>query len=105
MARVSLGEFEQIVLLAVLGLGREAYVVPIVDAIDERTGRRSSHAAVYVALTRLERKRFVASRLGEATAERGGRPKRYFRVLPRALPLLRDSRDSLLAMWEGIEAR
>jgi PadR family transcriptional regulator PadR len=103
VSRESLGEFEQIVLLAVISLEQAAYVVPIVNAIEERIGRTPSHAAVYVALTRLERKRFVSSRLGQATAQRGGRPKRYFKVLPRALPLLRGSRDALLAMWEGIE--
>ena len=72
--------------------------------IESRTGRSVSHAAVYIALRRLEAKGLVSSRLADPTPERGGRAKRYFRVVPAALPLLRNSRDALLSMWEGLEA-
>jgi PadR family transcriptional regulator, regulatory protein PadR len=103
VGRESLGEFEQIVLLACLRLGEGAYTVAVVDEIARRTGREASHAAVYVALRRLEEKGLVSSQLGEATPERGGRPKRFFRPEPEALPLLREARDVLLNMWEGLE--
>lgn len=103
MGRDSLGEFEQLVLLACLRLGASAYTVSVVDEIGRRTGRETSHASVYVALRRMEKKGLVRSELGEATPERGGRPKRFFRVLPEALPQLRDARDALLAMWDGLE--
>jgi DNA-binding PadR family transcriptional regulator len=63
-----------------------------------------SHAAVYIALRRLEAKGLVSSRLGNPTRERGGRAKRYYQVVPATLPRLRDSRDALLSMWEGLEA-
>jgi len=103
MGRDSLGDFEQLVLLAALRLGSDAYVVPIIDDIANRTGRDVTHAAVYVALRRLEKRGLVSSRLGESTPERGGKPKRYFEVAPEALVQLRDSRDALLSMWKGLE--
>lgn len=104
MSRTSLGEFEQLVLLACLHLGEDAYAVPIIAEIEDRTGRQVSHAHVYVALRRLEKRGYVTSRLADATPERGGRPKRYFTVRPRALTRLREARDTLLSMWEGLEA-
>jgi len=104
VAERNLGEFEQLVLLAVLQLGEEAYSVPIVEEIERRTGREVTHAAVYVALRRLEDKDLVRSWMGEPTPERGGRSKRYFEVQPEAIPLLEASRDALLAMWDGLEA-
>lgn len=103
MGRDSLGEFEQLVLLAVARLGEHAYVVPILEEIAARTGREASHAAVYVALRRLEAKDLVASRLGEPTSERGGRAKRFFSLEPDAIARLRESRDALLSMWDGVE--
>jgi DNA-binding PadR family transcriptional regulator len=104
MPRESLGEFEQLVLLACLRLGSDAYVVPIIEEIAARTGREASHAAVYIALKRLEKKGLVASHLGEPVAERGGRARRYFEVMPEAVEQLRASRDALLNMWDGVEA-
>jgi DNA-binding PadR family transcriptional regulator len=103
MSRRSLGEFEQLVLLAILRVGQDAYAVPLIEEIEKRTGRSISHAAVYIALRRLEAKGLVVSRLGDPTAERGGRAKRFFKVVPSALPQLRESRDALLSMWEGLE--
>jgi len=103
VAKDTLGEFEQLVLLACLRLGPRAYAVPIINEIEDRTGRSASHAAVYIALRRLEKKGLVESSLGEPTPERGGRAKRYFRVDASARRRLRDSRDALLAMWDGLE--
>jgi len=104
MASQNLGEFEQLVLLAVLRLGEDAYSVSIVEEIQGGTGRGVTHAAVYVALRRLEEKGMVRSWMGQPTPERGGRSKRYFAVEPQALPPLREARDALLAMWDGVEA-
>jgi len=75
-----LGEFEQIVLLAVLRLGENAYGVPIRQEIQECTDRTPTPGALYTVLDRLEAKGMVTSRMGEATPERGGKPKRYFEV-------------------------
>ncbi|MGD8329240.1 MAG: helix-turn-helix transcriptional regulator [Acidobacteriota bacterium] len=105
MPRESLGEFEQLVLLACLRLGDDAYAVPIIDEIAARTGRETSHAAVYVALKRMEKKGLVSSYMSAPVAERGGRSRRCFEVLPEAMEQLRASRDALLNMWDGVEAQ
>ena len=102
MPRESLGEFEQLVLLAILRLGDDAYGVPIVDEIEARTGRVVSRSAVYIALRRLSAKKLVASTLGDPTPEQGGRAKRYYRVEQAGLDRLADSRRDLLNMWDGV---
>lgn len=104
MGRESIGEFEQLVMLAILRLGDEAYGIPIVDEIKHQTGRKVLRPAVYVALRRLEEKGLVGSWKGEATPERGGRARRYFRVEPEGLERLRESRRVLLNMWAGAQA-
>ena len=97
-----LGEFEQIVLLAVLRLGDEAYGVPIRREIEKRTGRRVTIGALYGTLARLERKGYVKSWSGDPTPERGGRARKYFRVERIGLRTLYKSRNALEAMWEGL---
>ena len=101
--REHLGEFEQIVLLAIVRLGDEAYGVPIRAEIERRTGRALSVGALYRTLDRLESKGYVASAFSDPTPERGGRSKRYFRIKPLGLRSLRASRKALSAMWEGLE--
>lgn len=103
MGRDNLGELEQQILLAALRLGEGAYSVSIIEELERRTGRRTAHGAVYVALRRLEDKGLVSTRLGEATTSRGGRPPRLVRVEPAAVELLRDSRAALLRLWDGLE--
>jgi PadR family transcriptional regulator PadR len=98
-----LGEFEVVVLLAVLHNGSEAYGSTIRQAIEARTGRPVSRGAVYVTLDRLEDKGLLRSSLGEALAERGGRPRRYHRLTPRGLKALRSSLDRLTRMRVGLE--
>ena len=96
-------EFEQLVLLAVLRLGDGAYAVPIRDEIEARTGRAPARGAVYATLERLEGKRYLESRLGEPLAERGGRPRRYYRVKPAGARALEESWNALRRMWQGLE--
>lgn len=103
MAKRSLGEFEQLVLLAILRVGDSAYAVPVINEIQAQTGRNVSHAAVYIALRRLEEKGLVVSSLAEATPERGGRGKRYYEVDPTAREMLQESRNTLTRMWDGLE--
>jgi len=98
-----LGEFEQMVLVAILQLGAEVYGVPIVEEIERRTGRSVSRAAVYVTLRRLEKKGLVESWMGEPTEERGGKARRLVRVRPEGRRMLLDSRQAMDAMWEGLE--
>ena len=76
MADLYLGEFEQIVLLAILRLQDRAYAVPLREEIQARTGRRVARGALYTALDRLEQKRCLRSRMSEPMAERGGRSRR-----------------------------
>ena len=101
--REHLGEFEQIVLLAILRLGQEAYGVPIRLDIEQRTGRAVTVGALYRTLDRLEEKGYISSVFSDPVPERGGRSKRYFTVRPRGLRTLRASRQALSAMWEGLE--
>lgn len=75
-----LGELEEIILLALMKLGSESYGVPIHQTVEEATGRFISIGTIYATLDRLERNGFVSSRIGEATAERGGRAKKFFKV-------------------------
>lgn len=101
--REFLGEFEQIVLLAMLRLGKNAYGVPIRREIEKRTRRPVAIGALYRTLDRLEEKGYVASWFGDPTPERGGRSKRYFRVEPLGTAALRRTRDALAVMWEGLD--
>src|ERR1043166_788242 len=102
--RDSLGEFEQLILLAVARLDDDAYGVTIRHEIEERTGRDVAIGALYTALDRLERKGFVRSTMSAPTAERGGRSKRHFRMKPAGAAALRQSRERLARMWEGLAA-
>jgi len=102
-SREHLGEFEHIVLLAILRLAENAYGVPVRQEIEKRTGRSLTVGALYRTLDRLEAKGYVASWFSDPVPERGGRSKRYFRVEPLGVRALRQSRLELAAMWEGVE--
>jgi len=101
----SLGEFEQVVLLAVLRLGEGAYAVPVHDEILSCTGRDVARGSIYITLDRLETKGYLRSRLADPTPERGGRAKRYYTLRPRALEALKENRRALVALWRGLEER
>jgi PadR family transcriptional regulator PadR len=98
-----LGEFEQLVLLAVMRLDDGAYAVPIRQEIESRTSRSVARGALYVTLDRLEEKGYVKSWLADATAERGGRAKRFYEVKPAGAKALEYSWAALRSMWEGLE--
>ena len=99
-----MGEFEQLVLLALLQRDNHAYGMEVREEIEARTGRDVSYGAVYTTLDRLERKGFVRHRVGESTPERGGRARKYFRVEPAGRTALRETRRALEVMWEGVSA-
>jgi DNA-binding PadR family transcriptional regulator len=98
-----LGELEQLVLLVVLRLGEQAYGIPIVDQLRAHSHHRVSRPAVYLALARLEQKALLSATIGEPTRTRGGRAKRYYRVTPRGLSVLRAVRQTYLTLWHGVE--
>jgi len=98
----ALGEFELLVLLAVLRGDGDAYGATILQDLQQRTGRAVSRGALYVTLERLEAKGYVSSRTGDPTPARGGRPRRYYTVRSTGLALLRQSLDALRQMSEGL---
>lgn len=100
--REFLGGFELLVLLALIRLGDEAYGVPIADAIEASSGREVAIGSVYITLDRLEHKGLVTSRLGEPTAERGGRAKTYFKVTAKGLREVRQAQRTLTTLWKGV---
>ena len=104
MARsVFLGEFEQLTLLAVARLKTDAYGVGLRQEIEERSRRPVAMGSVYAALDRMERKGFIRSRVGEPTAERGGRAKRFYELCPPGLEALTEARATLDRFWEDLE--
>ena len=95
----SLAEFELLVLLAAIRLGAdEAYTVSIADHIEARTGRSVRRANVYTTLQRLEAKRLVTTRLGDARPERGGKPRRLVIVRPDGVAAVRATASAIQAM-------
>jgi len=96
-----LGEFEQLILLAILQCGEEAYGAAIQRQL-ERTRRRVNLGAVYTTLLRLEEKGLVSARVGEPRAERGGRRRKYYRVLPAGTRQLERSLTALRTMTAGL---
>jgi DNA-binding PadR family transcriptional regulator len=103
MAHESLGEFEQLVLLAILHLDGDVYGIPIVDEIQRRAGRSVVPAAVYVTLRRLEQKGLVRSWMSAPTPERGGKSRRCVEVTRAGLSSLRESRRTIDRMWKGLD--
>jgi PadR family transcriptional regulator PadR len=105
MPPAHLGEFEQIVLLAVIRAGDDAYGVPIRLDIERRTGRRVTVGALYSTLDRLEAKGYVHSWFAGPTPQRGGRSKRYFKLMPGGVKALAESKTMLDSMWRGIRLK
>jgi DNA-binding PadR family transcriptional regulator len=97
-----LGEFELLLLLAVIHLGEEAYGVPISRELERHRGKDVSVGSVYAALERLEAKGLVSSSLGDPTPERGGKAKRYFRMTREGLRQVHETRRVLTKLWKSI---
>ena len=100
--RDNLGEFEHIILLALLRLDDRAYGVTVRQEIEFCTKREVSIGAVYATLDRLETKGYVKSRLGEPTPERGGRSKRFFQVTAKGVTAVSRTHRALRSMTEGL---
>jgi PadR family transcriptional regulator PadR len=100
-----LGEFEHIVLLALLRLADRAYGVTVRQEIEARIGREVSIGAIYATLDRLEAKGLVKSHLGDPTPERGGRSKRFFQVTAKGVAALDRTHRALRSMTEGLPLR
>jgi len=98
-----LGEFEQVVLLAILRLGDDAYGVTIRNEIEHCTGREPAPGALYTTLDRLEEKGLVRSQMGDPTPERGGRAKRYFTVSGKGVKAVTHAMRNYQRLLEGLE--
>lgn len=99
----ALGDFEQLVLLALVRLGDDAYGVTIKNEIEAQTGREIFVGAVYTALSRLQKQGYVSSIIGEPTAKRGGRRKKYYALEPEGKAALGRSLEAYRNMTRGIE--
>jgi DNA-binding PadR family transcriptional regulator len=102
-SRDGLGEFEHVVVLALLRLEDRAYGVTVRQEIESRTKREVSIGAVYATLDRLETKGYVKSRRGDPTPERGGRSKRFFRITPKGVAAVNRTQRALQRMTEGLD--
>jgi PadR family transcriptional regulator PadR len=99
----TLGEFEQIVLLAILRLGDHAYGITIREEIQARTGREPAPGALYTTLDRLEEKGMVTSRFGDPTPQRGGRAKRFFQVSALGIASVARAQRSFQLLLKGLK--
>ena len=99
-----LGELEHLLLLAILQCGEDADTVSIRQVLAERSRRRIARGALYTSLDRLEAKGFVASRLGEPMAVRGGRARRYFAVTAAGIDALRHARAAVANLSQGLDS-
>ena len=103
MTNAFLGEFEQMVLLAILQLDDEAFALAVTRELDQRVGRRVSRGALYKTLERLEEKGLVDWEVEETTPGRGGHPRRRFRVTGTGITALSVAKDALFRLWEGLD--
>jgi PadR family transcriptional regulator, regulatory protein PadR len=101
MGRLGLGDFERNVLLGVLHLRGTGYAISIIEEIAKRIGSEPSLGSIYVTLDRLQKKGFVSSKLGDATAERGGKRKRLYQIEAPGVRALSEVRDASKRMWAG----
>ena len=99
-----MGDFEEVLLLLTGILGEEAYAFKIAEEFESQTGRAVSIGSVHSTLDRLERKGFLTSAMGSATAERGGRRKRIYTITAYGRKVLKNARDFKVALWQQYPA-
>lgn len=102
MSDLLLNAPDLMILLAILRLGEEAYGVPLCDEISSLTGKSAALASIYKTLERLEAAGLIASRMGQPSAERGGRAKRFVRVTDQGLRAIDHTRTSLSQLWQDV---
>ncbi len=107
MPKSYIGEFEQMVLLAMLQQGNRAYAIEVRRELDRCAGRSVSRGALYRTFDRLEQKGYIEWTLedGSPVPDRGGHPMRRFQVTELGLDALRESRSALLKLWQGLEPK
>lgn len=102
---IHLGEFEQLILLAILRLGDDAYGVTIRAELADRAGRAVAPGALYTALERLESKDLITSRMSDPTPQRGGRSKRYVTVTAAGVEALTRAVQAYKRLLDGLDLR
>ncbi|MEM7296630.1 MAG: PadR family transcriptional regulator [Bacteroidota bacterium] len=102
MKRNNLGEFEELILLTVASLGKEAYAVVVKSELESRANRKTNISAIHSSLYRLEDKGFLTSEFGGATSKRGGKKKRYFQVTNAGFEVLQEAKNLREKYWESI---
>lgn len=103
MGRDFPSEFEQMVLLAILRLGDDAFALAIIRELDKEAGRSVSRGALYKTLERMEGKSYLVWSTEHSTPDRGGHPRRLFSVTRAGVEVLRSSREALLRLWAGLD--
>lgn len=101
--KAEVGEFEHLVMLATLRLGKDAYAPNIARRLEERAGREMSRGTLYAALERLEAKGFVEWHIEASSSKRSGSRRRLFKVSESGIKALAETRGVLQSMWEGVE--
>ncbi|UCG87549.1 MAG: PadR family transcriptional regulator [Gemmatimonadota bacterium] len=99
----TIGEFEQLVLLAILRLKEEAYGPNISEELERKAGRRVSRGALYSSLDRLQQKGLLQWQIEATSSDRGGHPRRRFEVTRTGIAALREYRKALTRLWAGLE--
>src|SRR5215467_3096335 len=102
MAAPSLGTNDLMILLVLMRLGDDAYGVTIARAVEDTTRRPVALASVYATLDRLVERGLAISELGEPTAERGGRAKKYFKITGKGVRAVRSAKESLIRLWKDL---
>lgn len=102
MKKSVLGELEELVLLVVAASAQEVYGVPVLEELQQQTGRKLSISAIHTTLYRLEEKGFLVSSVGGATAERGGRSKRLFALTAEGAKVLLRIQQTRTRLWHAI---
>ncbi len=97
------GEFEQMLMLAILRLGSGAYGAALMQELENTAGRRVSRGSIYVTIDRMEDKGWVECTMSDPLPERGGRPRRLVQVTAAGRAELRKSREALFRLWNGVE--
>ena len=101
MAEARMGDFEELVMLAVVGLGDNAYSVTIQEKLEREAGRWYPLGAIYTALMRLREKGLATSRTGEATNRRGGKRKRIYQITDQGMAALQESYEVRRRLWQS----
>ena len=102
--RSTLGEFEQLVLLAVLARGNTCSAIDIAEELEERAGRSVSRGALYATLERLKKKSLLTWEIDEGDIARSGHPRRHFSITPEGVQMLKETRETLNSFWDAAGA-